>query len=192
MAEEKKGKGGLWALIAVAVGAVMWFVGTYNSLISLGGTVDGQWAQVENNLQRRYDLIPNLVNTVKGYATHEEDVFTAVSDARAKLAGGNLSVAETAVATDEMNSALSRLLAIQESYPELKANESFLNLQDELAGTENRLAVSRKDYNDSVKTFNVKIKTIPTNIVAGILGLQDREFFEITEAASENVTVDFE
>lgn len=185
-------KTGLWVLIGAIVVAVMWFVGTYNSLVGMEGVVDGNWAQVENNLQRRYDLIPNLVNTVKGYAAHEEEVFTAVADARAKLAGGNLSVSETAAATEAMNSALSRLLAISEAYPELKANENFLKLQDELAGTENRLAVSRKDYNDSVKTYNVKIRTVPTNIVAGILGAQAKDFFEISEAATQNVEVSFE
>ncbi|MDO5561898.1 MAG: LemA family protein [bacterium] len=192
MAKEEKKKSGLWILIAVVAVIVMWFIGTYNGLVTMNESIDGNWAQVENNLQRRYDLIPNLVSTVKGYAKHEEEVFTAVSDARAKLAGGNLSVAETAAATNEMNSALSRLLAISEAYPELKANENFMSLQDELAGTENRLAVSRKDYNDSVKTFNAKIKTIPTNIVAGIMGSTAREYFEITEAAAQNVEVNFE
>ncbi|NCU31851.1 MAG: LemA family protein [Candidatus Moranbacteria bacterium] len=181
----------LFGLIAVAVVVIAWFVGTYNGLVRLEGEIDGQWAQVENNLQRRYDLIPNLVSTVKGYAQHEEDIFTAVAEARAKLAGGNLSVSETASATNELTGALGRLLAIAEAYPELKANENFLNLQDELAGTENRLAVSRKDYNESVKTFNVKIKTIPTNIVAGVIGAQSRDFFEIDEVAQENVKVDF-
>lgn len=192
MAKEEKKKNGLWILIAAVAVIVLWFVSTYNSLITMNESIDGNWAQVENNLQRRYDLIPNLVNTVKGYAAHEEEVFTAVSDARAKLAGGNLSVAETAAATEEMNSALSRLLAISEAYPELKANENFISLQDELAGTENRLAVSRKDYNDSVKSFNARIKTIPTNIVAGVMGSTAREYFEITEAASQNVEVSFE
>ncbi len=185
-------KTGLWIAVAVVAVLVLWFVGVYNSLIGMEGTVNGNWAQVENNLQRRYDLIPNLVSTVKGYATHEEEVFTAVADARAKLAGGNLSVEETATATNEMNSALSRLLAISESYPELKADTNFLSLQDELAGTENRLAVARKDYNDSVKNYNVKIKTIPTNIVAGFIGATAKDFFEIDEAARENVKVSFE
>lgn len=181
----------LLGLIAVAVIVIGWFASTYNSLVRLEGEIDGQWAQVENNLQRRYDLIPNLVSTVKGYAQHEEDVFTAVTDARAKLMSGNLDVGETAAATNTLNNAVGRLLAVAEAYPELKANENFLNLQDELAGTENRLAVSRKDYNDSVKTFNVKIKTIPTNIVAGVIGAQSRDFFEIDEVAKENVKVDF-
>ena len=177
--------------MAVIVVMILWFIGTYNSLVRMEGTIDGNWAQVENNLQRRYDLIPNLVSTVKGYAAHEEGVFTAVADARAKLAGGNLSVSETASATNELNGALSRLLAIAEAYPELKANTSFLSLQDELAGTENRLAVSRKDYNDSVKTYNVKIRTIPTNFVAGVIGAASKDFFEIDEVAKENVKVDF-
>ena len=185
-------KTGLWIAIAAIAIVLMWFVGTYNGLVGLNENIDNSWAQVENNLQRRYDLIPNLVSTVKGYATHEEEVFTAVADARAKLAGGNLSVAETAAATNEMNSALSRLLAISEAYPELKANENFISLQDELAGTENRLAVARKDYNDNVKVFNAKIKTIPTNMIAGMMGSTPRDYFEIAQEAAQNVKVDFE
>ncbi len=187
----KKGKG-LGLIIAAIAVLVIWFIGTYNGLIGLAGNVDNNWAQVDNNLQRRYDLIPNLVNTVKGYAQHEEEIFTEVANARAKLAGGNMTVEEKALASSQMESALSRLLAIAENYPELKANENFLKLQDELAGTENRLATSRKDYNDSVKTYNVKIRTIPTNFVAGIMGAQPREFFEISSAARENVQVNFE
>lgn len=192
MAEKKtqeKSKLG-WIIGIVVVVLLMWGVSTYNGLIGLEGAVDNNWAQIENNLQRRYDLIPNLVETVKGYANHEEDVFTAVADARAKLAGAS-TVAETQAASNEMEGALSRLLAIAESYPELKSNENFLSLQDELAGTENRLATSRKDYNDSVTTYNVTIRRVPTNFVASLLGAQAREYFEIDEAATANVKVDF-
>lgn len=191
MAEEKKSKMSLgWIIAIVVILVILWGVGTYNNLVGMSGAIDGNWAQVENNLQRRYDLIPNLVSTVKGYAAHEEGVYTEIADARAKLAGAK-TVEEVQNASNELESGLGRLLAIAEAYPELKANENFMSLQDELAGTENRLATSRKDYNDSVKTYNVKIKTIPTNFIAGLLGMNAREYFEINEEAQKNVIVDF-
>lgn len=191
MAEEKKSKMSLgWIIAIVVILVILWGVGTYNNLVGMSGAIDGNWAQVENNLQRRYDLIPNLVNTVKGYAAHEEGVYTEIADARTKLAGAK-TVEEVQNASNELESGLGRLLAIAEAYPELKANENFMSLQDELAGTENRLATSRKDYNDSVKIYNVKIKTIPTNFIAGLLGMNAREYFEISEGAQNNVTVDF-
>ena len=169
----------------------MWGIGSYNGLVTMGAAADNAWAQVENNLQRRSDLIPNLVETVKGYANHEEEVFTAIADARAKLAGAT-TVDETTVAASEMEGALSRLLAISENYPELKSNENFMKLQDELAGTENRLATARKDYNDAVTAYNVKIRSIPTNIIAGLMGAQAKSLFTITEAAAANPQVSFQ
>ncbi len=193
--EEKKGlsdKAKMWIGIGAAALILMWGVSTYNSLVAQEGQIDGMWAQVENNLQRRYDLIPNLVSTVQGYADHEEQVFTDIADARSALAGGNLSVEETAELNNQLSGSLSRLLVISEAYPELKSNENFLSLQEELAGTENRLAVARMDYNDAVKVYNVTIRTVPTNLVAGILGAQAREFFEMDAAAEENVEVNFE
>ena len=132
---------GIVAAIVIVVGMIF---SSYNGLVSMNENVTGKWAQVENQLQRRNDLIPNLVNTVKGYANHETEVFKQVSDARAKL-GGAKTVAETSAANNEMNTALSRLLMVAENYPELKSNTNFIQLQDELAGTENRIAVARKD-----------------------------------------------
>lgn len=177
---------------AVALLLIMYFVGAYNGLARMDEEITGKWAQVENNLQRRYDLIPNLVNVVKGYAKHEEDVFTQIADARAKLAsGGSISPEQATMANAQLEGALGRLLAIAENYPELKANENFMQLQNELAGTENRLATSRKDYNDSVKVFNAKIRTIPTNFIASIAGFHNREYFDIVPAAADNVKVDF-
>ena len=139
-------------IIAVIVIIAVSIIGSYNGLISLEESTNTAYSDIQVQLQRRMDLVPNLVNTVKGYAAHETEVFTAVSDARAKLAGAG-TVEEASEANEELSSALSRLIAISESYPELKSNENFLSLQDELAGTENRIGVARKDYNDAVQTY---------------------------------------
>lgn len=175
------------AIIIVIVGMV--FSG-YNGLVSMNENVTGKWAQVENQLQRRNDLIPNLVNTVKGYAAHETEVFKAVADARAKL-GGASTVAETNKANSELNSALSRLLMVAEKYPDLKANTNFTQLQDELSGTENRIAVSRKDYNDAVQLYNAKIKSLPTSLYAGFCGFEARDYFKADEESKKVPQVNF-
>ncbi len=190
-------KGTMIGLIIVAIvvviifASVSWFISTRNSLVRMEQDIEGNWAQVENQLQRRYDLIPNLVNTVKGYASHEETVFTAIADARSKLSGAN-GVSETAQASSELDSALSRLLVVVEAYPDLKADTQFINLQDELAGTENRLAVARKDYNDSVRAFNTEIRMFPASIVAGTMGLEKQDYFEIAAGVENAPTVNFE
>lgn len=178
------------AVIAVIVLIAAVLGGSYNGLVKLETQTDTQFANVQVQLQRRSDLIPNLVNTVKGYAAHETEVFTAVSDARAKLAGA-ATVEEVNEAEGQMNSALSRLLAISESYPELKSNENFLSLQDELAGTENRIGVARKDYNEAVQQYNVKIRSFPTNILAGIFGFEKKTQFEAEESAQAVPEVNF-
>mgnify|MGYP005764931237 FL=1 len=173
--------------------AVLGFVGTYNSLQVADETINSNWAQVENQLKRRNDLIPNLVSTVKGYAAHEKEVFTNIAEARSKLSGAMSSndVKAVSQSSGELNSALSRLLLVVERYPELKADKSFLALQDELAGTENRLAVARKDYNDSVKALNARIRTFPTSIIASISGIKAREYFEIDEGEKATPKVEF-
>jgi LemA protein len=189
-----KSKAGIIMVIAV-LGVLLfafgsWYIGTRNSLVQLEEGINGAWAEIENQLQRRSDLIPNLVNTVRGYASHEEEVFSNIADARAKLAGAG-SVAETAEGYNEMQGALSRLLVVVENYPDLKANQNFNRLQDELAGTENRIAVARKRYNDQVQRFNTRIRMFPGSIIAGSLGYSSREYFEIEESAREVPTVDF-
>lgn len=178
---------GIVAAIIIVVGMIF---SSYNGLVSMNENVTGKWAQVENQLQRRNDLIPNLVNTVKGYANHETEVFKQVSDARAKL-GGAKTVAETSAANNEMNTALSRLLMVAENYPELKSNTNFTQLQDELAGTENRIAVARKDYNDAVQVYNAKIKSLPASLYAGAFGFTARDYFKADEAAQKVPQVKF-
>jgi len=169
------------------------FIGAYNSLQTLDESVNSSWSQVENQLQRRGDLIPNLVNTVKGYAKYESSIFISVAESRAKLSGavksGNMK--QITKADGEMSGALSRLLAISENYPQLKADTIFINLQDELAGTENRLAVARRDFNDNVQILNSKIRIFPTNIIAGMIGIQKREYFQADEAKKAAPNVQF-
>lgn len=178
-------------IIGVIVLIVLGLAGSYNKLVKLETSAETAFSDVQVQLQRRSDLVPNLVNTVKGYAAHETEVFTAVSDARAKLAGA-ATVDEINAAEDQFNSALSRLLAISESYPELKANENFLSLQDELAGTENRIGVARKDYNSAVQTYNTKIRSFPTNIFAGVFGFEKKEQFTAAANAQSAPNVSFE
>lgn len=176
-------------VILVLIG-VFWFVGQQNSLITLEESVDAAWSEIDNQLQRRSDLIPNLVATVRGFAEQEEEIFTQIADARARLAGAQ-SVGETAESYGELESALSRLLVVVENYPQLQSNQNFIQLQDELAGTENRIAVARRRYNESVQRFNTRIRLFPTRIVANRLGLEQREYFEIDERARDVPTVDF-
>jgi LemA protein len=179
-------------IVIVAIVLLIFFSikGTYNSLVQLDEGVKGAWAQVENQLQRRYDLIPNYVETVKGYAKHEKEVFLKVTEARAKV-GGATNIKDKIAANNEMSSALSRLLLVVERYPDLKANQNFIRLQDELAGTENRIAVERRRYNETVKTYNIKIRSFPTNIMAGMFGFGKAEFFKVAAAAKEVPKVKF-
>lgn len=173
---------GVVALVLVILGGSC--IGRYNSLVQSEEDIDQKWSQVENVLQRRADLIPNLVEVVKGYAAHEKEIFADVAEARSRLLAAK-SPSETAEANTGMTSALGRLMAISERYPDLKANQNFTQLQDELAGTENRIAVERKRYNDSVGSFNKKIKTFPNNILAGFASLEKHEYFEADEGAEK-------
>lgn len=182
---------GVVILLVVMIASA--FIGTFNSLQLMDENVNSKWAQVENQLKRRNDLIPNLVATVKGYATHEKEVFTNIADARAKLGGAmnKNDMKGIQQGNNELTGALSRLLLVVERYPELKADKQFMNLQDELAGTENRLSVARKDYNESVQALNSRIRTFPTSIIAGIIGIKAREYFEISEAEKKAPEVKF-
>ena len=179
---------GILAFIVLII--VMWFIGTYNSLVSADQSVNEKWSQVENQYQRRADLIPNLVETVKGYAAHESKVFIDVAEARSQWASAKTQ-GEKIKAAEGMDSALSRLMVVVESYPQLKASETFVALQAQLEGTENRVAVARMDYNTAVREYNVKTKTIPTSIVAGIYGYDNKPFFEAEKGAEKAPKVNF-
>ena len=180
----------LGIILVFAFAIYSYVKGTYNSLVMLDEGVKAAWAQVENQLQRRYDLIPNYVETVKGFAKQEKDVFIKVTEARSKV-GGATTVPDKIQANNQLSSVLSRLLVVVERYPELKSDQNFLRLQDELAGTENRIAVERRRYNETVKTYNIKVRTFPTNILAGMFGFEKASFFEVPEAAQEVPKVEF-
>ena len=194
-------------LIVVAIvllcvfGIYSFFVGTYNDMVSAEEGVKSAWAQVENVYQRRLDLIPNLVETVKGYASHEKEVLESVTKARSK-AGGVVNISEDILdnpetferfqrAQSELSSSLQRLLAVTEAYPDLKANENFLSLQSQLEGTENRIAVERKRYNDVCGSYNAKIRMFPGSIVANMAGCRPKAYFQADEAAKEAPKVIF-
>ncbi|MCK4534119.1 MAG: LemA family protein [Syntrophobacterales bacterium] len=181
-----RGKRNLLITVAVIAVVLLMFYssikGTYNSFVTLDEGVKASWAQVENQLQRRYDLIPNLVETVKGFAKQEKEVFIGVTEARAKV-GGAKNIPDKIAANNQLTGALSRLLVTVERYPDIKSNQNFIRLQDELAGTENRIAVERRRYNETVKMYNVKIRTFPANIMAGIFGFTKAEFFDVPESA---------
>jgi LemA protein len=180
----------LWIVIAVVAALVVALILLYNNLVRLRNRVANAWAQVDVQLRRRYDLIPNLVETVKGYAEHERGTFEAVTEARARAQGAQ-GVQDQAQAENMLSQALGRLFAVAEAYPELQADENFRQLQDELAQTENRIAVSRQVYNDTVLTYNNAIQTFPALLVAGPFGFAAREFFEAEGEVREAPRVAF-
>jgi LemA protein len=180
----------LWVVIGVVALLVVGLVLLYNRLVRLRNRVDNAWSQVDVQLRRRYDLIPNLVETVKGYAAHERETFEAVTAARTRAQAAG-TVQDQAQAENMLSQALGRLFAVAEAYPELQADENFRQLQDELATTENRIAVSRQVYNDTVLTYNNAVQTVPGVLVAAPFGFAKREFFEIEEAAREAPRVTF-
>ncbi|RXK18265.1 LemA family protein [Macrococcus sp. DPC7161] len=176
-------------VVILALAASM-LIAPYNKLVDYSQEVDKQESNIDTQLQRRVDLIPNLVNTVKGYASHEKEVFQSVADARSKLAGAK-TIEEKSSANQELSSALNRLIAISEAYPELKADAQFTGLRDELAGTENRIQVARKDYNDVVSEYNKVVKRFPGSIAASILGYKERAYFKADDNAKNAPKVDF-
>ena len=176
-------------------------IGTYNNMVKLDEGVKEKWSQVENVYQRRYDLIPNLVNTVKGYAAHEKETFTAVTEARAK-GGGTFNISDQVLndpamfqkfqqAQSSLGGALQRLMVVMEKYPDLKANQNFLALQDQLEGTENRIAVERKRFNEAARYYNTYIKMFPKVILANMFGFNEKQYFKSTEGAEEAPKVEF-
>jgi len=190
--------------VVVVLGMMIYsfFGGNYNKMVAMDEGVKSQWGQVENVYQRRMDLIPNLVATVKGYASHESDVFTQIAEARSK-AGGVMNISDEVLkdpaafqrfqkAQSELGSALQRLLVVTENYPDLKANANFMALQDQLEGTENRITVERQRYNEVVKTYNVFIKQFPRSIIANMSGFTAKSYFAATEGADKAPTVSFE
>ena len=188
-----------WIWIGVAALVVIFFYATYNGFVNKEEGVKTAWANVETQYQRRADLIPNLVNTVKGYAAHETQTFTEVTEARAKATSINLSfddltpekLAEFQQAQAQVRSALGRLIAVSESYPDLKANQNFLELQAQLEGTENRIAVARTRFNDATRQYNVTIRRFPANLIAGMFGFDQKAYFAAEEGAQTVPEVKF-
>ncbi|MFH1171005.1 MAG: LemA family protein [bacterium] len=170
----------LWIVLAVVVLLLFWLIGAYNGLIRLRNQTDEAWSDIDVQLKRRYDLIPNLVEAVKGYATHESQVFQRVTEARTQAMGAQ-TPADHAKAENMLSGALKSLFAVAENYPELRASENFAKLQDELSDTENKIQASRRFYNGNVRDFNTRLQVFPTNLVANTLGFKAREFFELEE-----------
>ena len=195
----KKGYIVLIVIAVVILSIFFWFRGSYNGMVSMSETVSSQWSNVENQYQRRLDLIPNLVNTVKGYAAHEQQTLEEAVNARAKATQTQINfdqLDESAIKKinniqGELSSALSRLMAISESYPDLKANQNFLELQAQLEGTENRIAVERRKFNESVKEYNAYIRQFPKNMIAGMFGFVPKPYFEATAGAENAPKVEF-
>lgn len=183
----------LVVLLVIGIGAAMWFYGGYNNLVNADEETNKAYAQVDVQLQRRFDLIPNLVETVKGYADFEKEVLTKVTEARSRVgqaqSSGNLS--DKVDAQNNLTSALSRLLVVSENYPQLKANQNFLALQDELTGTENRIAVERRRYNEVATEYNKLIRRVPGNIIAGMAGFEKRPLLEAPAEAKTAPKVNF-
>lgn len=177
-------------VIVIILAIILFFVGKYNNLVTLEEGVDNKYADIDVQLERRADLIPNLVNTVKGYMQHEDDIIEQVTTARENLVNAK-NIEEKAIANNELSSALNNLMVIVENYPDLKSSTNFINLQDELAGTENRISTARRDYNNAVKEYNATIKKIPTNIIASMSGFEKKNYFEAEAAKTKVPSVDF-
>ncbi|MFA6285240.1 MAG: LemA family protein [Parcubacteria group bacterium] len=180
----------MWVILGIIAIIAIWAVAIYNGLIRLKNRVDEAWSDIDVQLKRRYDLIPNLVNTVKGYASHEKEVFEKVTEARTKAMSAE-SAGDKAKAENALSQTLKSLFAVAEAYPDLKANQNFLELQRELTDTEDKVQASRRFYNGNVRDFNTKIQVFPNNVFAGMLGFSAREFFEAAGGEKEPVKVEF-
>jgi LemA protein len=180
----------VWIVLALVVLAAIYALITYNGLISMRNRIENAWAQIDVQLKRRYDLIPNLVETVKGYASHERETLEEVVQAR-NMAMAAQGPHDQAAAENMITGALKSVFALSEAYPDLKANQNFLNLQEELTGTEGRIAYARQFYNDSVYSYNTKIQSVPANLIAKQFSFLEREYFEVDDASRGNVEVDF-
>ena len=178
------------AVVLIAIVAGLSLMGAYNSLVTKSQAVDAQWAQVETQYQRRYDLIPNLVNSVKGFMTQEKAIFDDIANARTKYGQAN-TPNDKAAAASEVETTLGRLLVIMENYPQLKSDTLVVQLMDELAGTENRISVERRRYNDLVRDYNTAIKTFPTNMIAGMFGFTEKAYFQSVSGADQVPKVEF-
>jgi len=180
----------LWIVLGVVAVLLLWLIGTYNRLIALRNRVDNAWSQIDVQLKRRYDLIPNLVNTVKGYAAHEKEIFERVAEARnAAISAKN--VPAQAQAENQITQALRQLFAVVEAYPDLKANQNFLALQEELSATEGRIAFARQFYNETVMAYDNRVQQFPSSVIAGMFNFTKREYFEVEEAATATPNVQF-
>lgn len=180
----------LWISLGIVALVAIYLVVTYNRFITLKNRIENAWAQIDVQLKRRADLIPNLMNTVKGYMKHEKGVLTEVTKARAELTKAH-STEDKARASNMVSDALKSLFAVAEAYPDLKANQNFLMLQEELSGTESKIAYSRQHYNESVLTFNNLVEKFPSKILAGMFSFKKKDFFEASEADRKNVKVEF-
>jgi LemA protein len=180
----------LWILLGVALLVVVYGIVQYNGLVRLRNRIESAWSQIDVQLQRRYDLIPNLIETVKGYAAHEKSVFENVTEARSRAMSAQ-GPAQQAQAENMVTSALKSLFAVAEAYPDLKANQNFALLQEELSGTEGKIAYARQFYNDTVQSYNTKIQTFPSNLVAGSFGFKEREYFEADDQSRGPVQASF-
>jgi LemA protein len=180
----------LAVIVIVGIGFALWGISEYNKVVTMDENVDARWAQVENQLKRRYDLIPNLVETVKGYAAHEKELFENIAEARTKYFQQQ-SVQGKIQASNQLEGVLSRLLLLREQYPQLRANENFLKLQDSLEGTENRIAVERMRYNESVRALNTYRRTVYGKFFASLADVEEAEYYEIPEGEEETPRVDF-
>ncbi len=186
----KKSSIGIIIAIGIIVILGLILISNYNSIISSSEEVDNKFATIDTYLQRRADLIPNLINTVKGYTQQEQEIVKSITDAREKMVGAT-SVSEKAEANNELTSALNSLMVIVENYPDLKSSQNFIQLSDELAGTENRIATARRDYNEAVKEYNLKIKKFPTGIIAKMFGYGAKEYFQASDESQEVPNVQF-